>query len=40
MLNFELPYEDLEYLINMLDWFPQDSRERAIRDELLLQAYE
>ncbi len=40
MLWIEFEFDDLEYLIQMLDWFPKDSRERAIRDEILLQAYE
>lgn len=40
MLNFELPLDDVEYLLSTLDEYPQDSKEYAIREELLLQAYE
>ena len=40
MLNFELPLDDVEYLLSVLDECPQDSREYAIREEIMLQAYE
>ncbi len=40
MLNFELPLEDVEYLLDVLDEFPNDSRIDAIREEIFLQAYE
>mgnify|MGYP003116106924 FL=1 len=39
MLNFELPLEDVEYLLDVLDECPHDSREYSIREEILLQAY-
>ena len=40
MLNFELPFDDVEYLLSTLEEYPQDSKEYSIRLELLLQAYE
>tara|TARA_R100001082_G_scaffold1751_1_gene1570 strand:- start:130 stop:249 length:120 start_codon:yes stop_codon:yes gene_type:complete len=39
MLNFELPIEDVEYLLSLLDEWDEDFASR-IREEITLQAYE
>jgi hypothetical protein len=40
MIELNLPIDDVEYLLSLLDEEPQDSREYAIREEILLQVYE
>ena len=46
MINFKYPItltlesDDVEYLVSTLDEYPQDTKEYAIREEILLQTYE
>jgi|TARA_R100001230_G_C5564177_1_gene87863 hypothetical protein len=39
-ITLQLELDDVEYLLSSLDEEPQDSREYAIREEILLQVYE
>ena len=39
MLNFELPIEDVEYLLSILDEWDESFASR-IKEEIRLQAYE
>ena len=39
-ITLQLDLDDVEYLLSSLDEEPQDSREYAIREEILLQVYE
>ena len=36
----ELSLDDFEYLVTVLDSYPEDSKEQALKDEIMLQAYE
>ena len=38
--QLNLPFDTVEYLLSVLDEYPQDSKEYAIREEILLQVYE
>tara|TARA_Y100000401_G_scaffold92609_1_gene78681 strand:+ start:285 stop:416 length:132 start_codon:yes stop_codon:yes gene_type:complete len=38
--HLDLPFDTVEYLLSVLDEYPQDSPEYAIREEILLQVYE
>ena len=38
--QLDLPFDTVEYLLSVLDEYPQDSKEYAIREEILLQVYE
>ena len=46
MINYKYPItltlesDDVEYLVSALDEYPQDTKEYAIREEILLQTYE
>ena len=46
MINYKYPItltlesDDVEYLVSTLDEYPQDTKEYAIREEILLQTYE
>ena len=46
MTNYKYPItltlesDDVEYLVSTLDEYPQDTKEYAIREEILLQTYE
>ena len=46
MTNYKYPItltlesDDVEYLVSALDEYPQDTKEYAIREEILLQTYE
>ena len=39
-ITLQLELDDVEYLLSSLDEEPQDSREYAIREEILLQVYD
>ncbi len=39
-IYLELPLDDVEYLLSLLDEEPQGSRAYAIREEIFLQVYE
>jgi len=39
-ITLQLELDDVEYLLSSLDEEPQDSREYAIREEILTQVYE
>tara|TARA_B100001996_G_scaffold5239_1_gene4427 strand:+ start:740 stop:880 length:141 start_codon:yes stop_codon:yes gene_type:complete len=39
-ITLTLESDDVEYLVSLLDEEPQDSKEYAIREEILLQTYE
>ena len=39
-IYLELPLDDVEYLLSLLDEEPQDSRAYAIREDIFLQVYE
>ena len=39
-ITLTLESDDVEYLISLLDEFPQDTKEYAIREEILLQTYD
>ena len=39
-IQLTLEMDDVEYLLSLLDEFPQDSVEYDIREEILLQTYE
>ena len=36
----DLSLDDFEYLVTLLDSYPQDSKEQELKHEILLQAYE
>ena len=38
--QLDLPFDTVEYLLSVLDEYPQDSKEYAIREEILLQIYD
>ena len=38
--QLDLPFDTVEYLLSVLDEYPQDSKEYAIREEILLQVYD
>ena len=39
-IDLTLEMDDVEYLLSVLDEYPQDSKEYAIREEILLQVYD
>mgnify|MGYP001252241221 FL=1 len=39
-INLTLEDKDVEHLLSLLDEYPQDSKEYAIREEIFLQTYE
>ena len=39
-ITLTLDMDDVEYLLSVLDEYPQDSPANAIREEILLQTYE
>ena len=40
MSEYEIEDEDLEYLLSVLDEYPQDSQAYTIREDLLDQKYQ
>ena len=40
MIEYEIEDEDLEYLLSVLDEYPQDSQAYTIREDLLDQKYQ
>ena len=40
MREYEIEDDDLEYLLSILDEYPQDSQEYTIREDLLDQKYQ
>ncbi len=39
-ISLVLPLDDVEYICSILDESPQDSREYAIKEEILTQVYD
>ena len=39
-IQLTLELDDVEYLLSLLDEFPQNSPEHSIREEILSQTYE
>ncbi len=38
--ELQLPFDSVEYLLSLLDEYPQDSPEYTIREEIFTQVYD